>query len=306
MKIFNIPFLQNNNIAIAPKYNSLNPLPFDTVTFSGRPIKDIPYSIFQKERELNAIRPVLQGAIVNSELLSPEQISEKSGLDTYVVKLRLSTNSEIRQLYNNMKLANSAKVEGENQVKIRDIQAFIEELNTLGQKLTDNEAAFYLGFEKDEMLALIKEDAMLGPMYDAILLKIKTPTTLERKTQNSSINKALVYIYKEDSYDSVTERAGLSREVVRVRINENDELFKRTIENGLYPPDIYPECDIEKQDDAVMDALLEGLRHQKQLSIEQLAQKASLYPGVVLMRIKNNTALQETYNKMMGIDEDED
>ena len=180
-----------------------------------------------------------------------------------------------------MKLANSAKVEGENQVKIRDIQAFIEELNTLGQKLTDNEAAFYLGFEKDEMLALIKEDAMLGPMYDAILLKIKTPTTLERKTQNSSINKALVYIYKEDSYDSVTERAGLSREVVRVRINENDELFKRTIENGLYPPDIYPECDIEKQDDAVMDALLEGLRYQKQLSIEQLAQKAGLYPGVV-------------------------
>ena len=58
-------------------------------------------------------------------------------------------------------------------------------------------------------------------------------------------------------------------------------LFRSTIENGLYPPDIYPECDIEKQDDAVMDALLEGLRYQKQLSIEQLAQKAGLYPGVV-------------------------
>lgn len=305
MKIFNIPFLQNNNIVIAPKNNSLSPLSFDTVTFSGRPIKDIPYSIFQKERELDAIRPILKEAIVNAELLSAEDISDKTGLDIYVIKLRLSTNSEIRQLYNEMKLANSARVEYKNQTKIQKIQSFLNDLSASGQKLTDNEMAFYLGLEKAELLELIKLNPSLEDLYNVVLLEIKA-TTLERKTQSSKTSEALRYIYKEDSYDAVAQRARLSPKVVRVRVNENDELFKKTIDKGLYPPDIYSDSAIEKQEDRLMDVLLDALRHQKQISIAQLAENAELSQAIVMIRIKNNEALQGTYNRMMGIDEDED
>ena len=305
MKIFNIPFLQNNNIVIAPKNNSLSPLSFDTVTFSVRPIKDIPYSIFQKERELDAIRPILKEAIVNAELLSAEDISDKTGLDIYVIKLRLSTNSEIRQLYNEMKLANSARVEYKNQTKIQKIQSFLNDLSASGQKLTDNEMAFYLGLEKAELLELIKLNPSLEDLYNVVLLEIKA-TTLERKTQSSKTSEALRYIYKEDSYDAVAQRARLSPKVVRVRVNENDELFKKTIDKGLYPPDIYSDSAIEKQEDRLMDVLLDALRHQKQISIAQLAENAELSQAIVMIRIKNNEALQGTYNRMMGIDEDED
>lgn len=313
MKILNINFNWNNtpkNNAPKEQHNGLSPLAFDTISFSNASFREKPknvkYSVYQKQEEINAVKAAINGAIQTSSILSAEELSEKTGLDIYVVKLRLSTSNEIRQLYNDMKLANSTRIKEENQIKAQTAEGFLEMLNKTNQKLTDNEIAFYLGLKKDELLRLISEYPSLGSLYGDALLKIKSCPVLERKAQITSINSALRHIGKKDTYDSISKRAELTPEIIRVRVNENNALFERLIESRVYPPEIYSDEAIEKQDDILMDTMLNILKRKEQASIKDMAQQAGLYPGTVMIRIKNNTALFETYQRILGIDKDED
>lgn len=308
MKIFNISFAQSGFIknASEPKRNNLAPLAFDTVSFEGRPKKDMPYSVFQKEKELAAIRSVLQKATENSEIINAEEISEKTGLDIYVVKLRLSTNNEIRLLVHDMKSAHGIKAKDRDEAVAKTAQEFFNFLLSTKQTLTANEMAFYLGLKKDELLDIINKRPELLSLYEASLLRIKNCPLLEKKAQIQSINKATRYITRKDTYDSLSKETELSAEIIRTRISEDDEFFSRVTEQKLYPVELYSESEIEEQDSLLMNTLLSGLKSQTKMSIEEIAKAANLYPGVVLIRFKNNTALQETYDRMHGVNQDED
>jgi len=307
MKIFQINFAQNKQASTtkAPKYSALAPLPFDTVSFNnvsfGGRARKIKYSIYQKEEELSIIKAALCRAIENSDFLDAEKLSEETGLDIYVVKLRLSTNDEMRRLYDEMKLAKSEKSHTEKQSKAETVRDLLQRLDKSKQSLTDNEIAFYLGLGKEELLKILEEFPELSSLYDNILLKIKRCPVLEKETQIKHIRGASKYICKKTSYDSIAQKAALSPEIVRARVNEDDEFFNYLTEQGVYPPDIYPESDIEEQDDRLMDTMLKILKEHKQTDIKDLAEQTGLYPGTVMIRIKNNTALSETYNKILGI-----
>lgn len=304
MKIFNINFNQNN-FQKAPKQKNLAPLAYDTVTFSGRPKKDMPYSIFQKEREIEVLSAVINAATEKGELLNADELSEKTGLDVYVVKLRLSTSNTIRQLYNEMKLANSDKVQSKDAVTAKKLQGFIKFLSDSHQKLTESEIAFYLGIEKDKLFEIMKNYPNLSLTGDVLLGSRNCPP-LERKAQNSAINNATRYISRKDTYESLSKRAELSPEIIRAKANEDDEFFKYLTESGVFPPDIYTDKEIEEQDDKIMNAMLCIIKTGIDAGIEILSEKTELYPGTLIIRIKNNIALNETYNRMLGVDEDED
>ena len=166
--------------------------------------------------------------------------------------------------------------------------------------------AFYLGLKKSDFLDLMDKNPSLLPLYKASLLKIKNCPLLEKNAQIKNINKAARYLTKKDTYDSLSKETELSAEIIRTRFSENDGLFNRAIEKGLYPPELYSDSEIEEQDSILMDVLLSGIKSQAVLSTEEIAKAANLYPGVVLMRLKNNTALQETLDRIHGADEDDE
>lgn len=309
MKIGLINFLQNknnSNIKNDLKRSFLSPLAADTVTFSGKRKNDFPYSAAQKGREVEALKGAINSAIESSKMLSAEELSEITGLDIYVVKLRLSTNGEIRQLVNDMKASYTSGVQNKIEIKAKSAEGFFELLQNANQKMTEYEMAFYLGLEKDEFLKMLEEHPNLVPLYEASLLKLKNYPLLEKTEQIKSIGKALKRATKKDTLESISKKTELSTEIIRGRINESDEFLSRAEEVKLYPPELYSDFEIEEQDSLIMDTLMSKIKRGEQMTLDEMAESLNLYPGVVLIRLKNNSALDETCNRMLGVYGDND
>ncbi len=312
MKIFNINFIQNN-FAKSTKHNnnsSLAPLSYDTVTFgsvtfgANRP-KNIPYSIYQKDDEIKALESVLNKAIQNGEVLDAEALSKRSGLDIYVVKLRLSTSSKIKELCIKMEAAQDAKAENKKQADTQNLKLIFEAAKVSGQKLTESEIAFYLGIDKGETPKLLKKASKLPFFDENSILKEEQNTLIERKTQTANINQVFKQrLAKKDTLTTVAKKTKLPPETLRARLNENSEMFQFAMENKLYPPEIFQEKEIEIQEAVLMRILSRMLRNNISFDINYIAARAELPPGIVQIRLNTNEALNGLCNRILGANED--
>ncbi len=281
MKILEISFFQSKNLKnrdVNNKHNIQQPkkaegdvfcrstLAKNSPTFCGAPLpKEFPYSAAQKEREVAALRAALNGALKaleskNFEFIDENQLSQITGLDINLVKLRLTTNNELRNLHNRLKIARIIDSNNKKEEKAKDIQAFFEKLKASKQKLTERELSFYLGLEEGEIFEFTKDYKDIASLFKSVQYKPKKYTLLEKRVQNSKIGYAIKHSGQGITYKGIGKKTGYNLDAIRAAFNENKALFDAAIKKRIFPPEIYSKEEVEAQDEKLMDIMIYALK----------------------------------------------